>query len=164
MFSHSKGASPVRSSKKAEGVDGAVTILTAGCHFSGKLYCRGSTRVGGTIEGEIVSEGVLIVEENAHLSANIQAEEIIIQGRVEGKLEAGVRVELAASAMFLGDIVSPVIVMKEGAQFSGRSTMNVMTNEVGHAGLKDGYEPPEVKASPSIESVSESSSPEVSII
>ena len=37
--------------------ESAVTILTPGCHFSGKLYCKGSSRIGGRIEGEIVSEG-----------------------------------------------------------------------------------------------------------
>jgi len=161
VFSNTKGASAGRV-KKVDNVDGAVTILTAGCQFSGKLYCRGSTRVGGLVEGDVVSEGVLIVEESAHINANIHAEEIIIQGKVEGKLEASVRVELAASAIFVGDIVSPIIVMKEGAQFSGRATMNTETEEIAHAGLKEDFDPPQV--APTIDGSDSSASPEVSIV
>lgn len=103
--------------------DAAVTILTSGCHFSGKLFCRGSTRIGGTIEGEVQSEGLLIVEEGAKINANVKADEVVIQGVVEGRLEAGSRVELCASSVFIGDIVTPCLVVKEGAQFDGRATM-----------------------------------------
>jgi len=105
------------------GKDAAVTILTSGCHFNGKLYCRGSSRIGGKIEGHIVSEGLLIVEEDAHIVADVKADEAIIQGRVSGRLEAKVRVELCPSARFDGDIVAPSLIVHEGAQFNGRSTM-----------------------------------------
>ena len=103
--------------------DTAVTILTSGCHFSGKLYCRGSSRIGGKIEGEIISEGLLIIEEEALINANIRADEAIIQGRVHGRIEARGRVELCSSSSFTGDIVTPILVVKEGAHFNGHSTM-----------------------------------------
>ncbi|MFK7872926.1 MAG: polymer-forming cytoskeletal protein [Oligoflexales bacterium] len=103
--------------------ESAVTILTPGCHFNGKLYCRGSSRIGGRIEGEIVSEGLLIVEEEAHISACIQAEEAIIQGKVSGTLKASGRVELADRCCFDGDIITPALVIHEGAQFNGKTSM-----------------------------------------
>lgn len=105
--------------------DTAVTILTSGCHFNGKLYCRGASRIGGRIEGQVVSEGLLIIEEDAMITAEVKADEAIIQGTVSGKLEARGRVELCATAKFDGDIVTPVLVVKEGAAFNGRSTMTV---------------------------------------
>jgi cytoskeletal protein CcmA (bactofilin family) len=107
----------------AQMTDKAVTILTSGCHFNGKLYCRGSSRIGGKIEGQIVSEGLLIIEEEAVVLGEIRAEEAIIQGQVVGKLEAYGRVELASSCKFDGDITSPSMCVHEGAQFNGRSSM-----------------------------------------
>jgi len=107
--------------------DDAVTILTSGCHFSGKLFCRGSSRIGGRIEGEIVSEGLLIIEEGAFITAEIVAEEAVIQGHVKGKLRAKGRVELCATSHFEGDISTPSLVINEGAQFNGRSHMTVAT-------------------------------------
>lgn len=116
---------PATKKQKAKPIvrDNAVTILTSGCHFNGKLYCRGSSRIGGRIEGQIVSEGLLIIEEGAVITAEVSAEEAIIQGEVQGRLKASGRVELCASARFDGDIISPVLIVNEGAQFNGRSCM-----------------------------------------
>ena len=103
--------------------DAAVTILTSGCHFDGKLYCRGSSRIGGKIEGEIISEGLLIIEEGAVITASVHADEAVIQGSIKGKLQAKGRVELCASAKFEGDVMTPSLVIREGAQFNGTSKM-----------------------------------------
>ena len=74
MFTASKNQ-PVKTNKKPVPArdSSAVTILTSGCHFSGKLYCRGSSRIGGKIDGQIISEGLLIVEEEAIITAEIKA-------------------------------------------------------------------------------------------
>ena len=101
----------------------AVTILTSGCHFSGKLYCRGSSRIAGKIEGQIISEGFLVIEEEAMITAEIKADEAVIQGKVQGKLQATSRVELCASSQFEGDIITPVLVVREGAHFNGHTQM-----------------------------------------
>lgn len=109
--------------KRGDIKDSAVTILTNGCHFKGKLYCRGSTRIGGKVEGEIISEGLLIIEEEAKILADINADEVILQGRLEGRLEAKGRVELCSSCSFKGDVITPVLVIKEGAHFNGSANM-----------------------------------------
>jgi len=102
----------------------AVTILTSGCHFNGKLYTKGASRIGGKIEGFIVSEGLLVVEEDAEIYAEIKAEEVIIQGKVKGKLVASGRVELCPTAEFEGDISTSSLIIREGAQFNGHATMD----------------------------------------
>ncbi len=105
--------------------ESSVTILTPGCHFNGKLFCRGASRIGGRIEGEIISEGMLVIEEEALVTADIRADEAVIQGTVEGKISATGRVELSATCHFTGDIFSPSLIIHDGAQFNGRSTMTV---------------------------------------
>lgn len=124
MFSSQKN-SPQKPVKKQTPIkDSAVTILTSGCHFNGKLFCQGSTRIGGKIEGEIASEGLLIIEDEANINADIKADEVVVQGVVKGKLEATSRVELCSSGSFEGDIISPILVINEGANFNGRAAMN----------------------------------------
>lgn len=122
MFRGTNDQQPKRKTDTRE-KDTSVTILTSGCHFSGKLYCRGSSRIGGKIEGQIISEGLLIVEEEAIISAEITADEAVIQGKVNGRLEATGRVQLAASCQFEGDIITPCLVIQEGARFNGNATM-----------------------------------------
>jgi cytoskeletal protein CcmA (bactofilin family) len=123
MFNQQKrgGQGPNR---KDQAKDYAVTIITSGCHFSGKLYCKGSTRIGGKIDGEIVSEGLLIIEEEAMISAEVKAEDVVIQGHLRGVVEASGKVELSATCVYEGDIITPVLVVHEGAQFNGRTTMD----------------------------------------
>ncbi len=123
MFSpQKKGATS--GSRREQLKDFAVTIITNGCHFSGKLYCKGSTRIGGKVEGEIISEGLLIVEEGAIINAEARVEDIVIQGHFRGSLESTGKVELSSSAIFEGDIHTSSLVVQEGAQFNGRTKMD----------------------------------------
>lgn len=121
MFSAGKDQSKRRRTQNPH--DTSVTILTSGCHFSGKLYCRGSSRIGGHIEGQVISEGLLVIEEGALICAEIKAEEVIIQGKVQGRVEATCRVELCSAGRFEGDIATPILVIHEGAKFNGKSSM-----------------------------------------
>lgn len=124
MFGNkTNAATTAKARKSSPSRDTAVTILTSGCHFVGKLYCRGSSRIGGRIEGEIISEGLLIVEDEAQIEAEIKADEVIVQGRISGRLDAKTRVELHPSSRFDGDISTPILVISEGAQFNGSCTM-----------------------------------------
>ena len=125
VFYRQKEASKQRKSR----VDSTVTILTSGCHFSGKLFCRGTTRIGSKIEGEIVSEGLLIIEEEALINADIQADEVIVQGVVKGSLSAKKRVELASTVRFDGDITAAALVINEGAVFNGSMSMGKQASE-----------------------------------
>ena len=123
MFQKSSKTESSSKKKPTASRDVAVTILTSGCHFSGKLYCRGSSRIGGRIDGEIISEGLLIIEEGATIDAEVTAEEAVIQGKVTGRLNAKSRIELCASSEFNGDIVTPSLVITEGAVFNGAALM-----------------------------------------
>ncbi len=103
--------------------ESAVTILTSGCRFTGSLFCKGSSRIGGKISGSIVSQGILIIEEEAIIECEVTADEVVILGLFKGKLEASVKVELAPSSRVEGDIHTPLLIVKEGAIFNGVTTM-----------------------------------------
>ena len=158
MFNQQKKAA-VKHVKKEPSKDYAVTILTSGCHFSGKMFCRGSTRVGGKVDGEIISEGLLILEEEAVVNADINCEEIVLQGHITGTIKAKTRVEMSRTCTFSGDVITPCLVIEEGAQFSGRSTMDgaVSAEKDSQAKLLD-----EVKA-PKVDDIEGSSVPEVAV-
>ncbi|SME88183.1 bactofilin family protein [Pseudobacteriovorax antillogorgiicola] len=158
MFNQQKKAA-VKQVKKEQTKDYAVTILTSGCHFAGKMFCRGSTRVGGKVEGEIISEGLLILEEEAVVNANINCDEIVLQGRITGIIRAKTRVEMSRTCTFSGDVITPCLVIEEGAQFSGRSTMDGANAEISD---KQGKLIDEVKA-PKVDDLSSDSVPEVSV-
>lgn len=107
-----------------------VTIITAGCHFNGKLFCRGVSRIGGSIDGEIVAEGILIIEEDAVINANIKAVEVVIQGKVKGTLEVESRIELINTGSFCGDLVTPNLHVEDGALLNGTTKMIAKKHDV----------------------------------
>jgi cytoskeletal protein CcmA (bactofilin family) len=138
MFGNDKNAgSAGRKSSSATAKDGGVTILTAGCHFAGKLYCRGATRIGGTIEGEVIAEGLLIVEEDAVINATVKAEEIVVHGRVEGHINVHRKIEMCSTADVQADVATPNLVVHEGALYNGRTSMKRAV-AAGEAGTRDG--------------------------
>jgi|GEM_PF-4771460 len=106
------------------GNDTTVTILTTGCNFIGKLYCQGSTRIAGEIEGEVISEGLLVVEQTALIKGDITADEVVVHGRVEGSIKSKGRVSLAPNCLIDGDVYSKSLVMAEGAALNGAVHMN----------------------------------------
>lgn len=128
----------------------AVTILTNGCQFTGKFYCKGSTRIAGRIEGQIHSEGFLVIEEDATIHAEVKAEDTVIQGHVVGKIIASIRVELCPTCRVDGDIVTPLLVIKEGAQFNGHTTMTNLPNHQESLQLPSTKPTPGVKDPPKL--------------
>ncbi|MDD9951967.1 MAG: polymer-forming cytoskeletal protein [Zetaproteobacteria bacterium] len=133
MIFSDKGSN--KSGRRSGGVgDSGVTILTPGCHFKGKLHCRGASRIGGKIEGEVISEGLLIIEEEAEIKAKITADEAIVQGKVLGSLVSYKRVKLTETCVFQGDIQTPSLVVNDGAIFNGNSQMHTEPTEGLEAG------------------------------
>jgi cytoskeletal protein CcmA (bactofilin family) len=122
MFGHEKSSNAAQK-RGASAKDTGVTILTSGCHFTGKLYCRGATRIGGTIEGQVIAEGLLIIEDEAVVQGDVDAEDIVVHGRLEGKIVGRNRIEFCSSSDVDADVVTPSLVIHDGALFNGKTTM-----------------------------------------
>ena len=98
-------------------------LIDRGCNFEGKLMFDGTVQINGDFRGEVLSDGTLIVGPEAKLSAQIQIDTLIVEGNVEGTIEAKQRVELRRGANLIGDIITPSLVIEDGAIFQGRSQM-----------------------------------------
>jgi hypothetical protein len=77
---------------------------------------RRSAELEGSVE---LLEGNLTVGPDGHISANVQARNIVIQGRVDGNLYGLERVDLKKSAVLVGDICTPRVAIEEGASLKG---------------------------------------------
>lgn len=103
-------------------IKGAVTaILDKGTSFEGKLTFEGTVQIGGNFKGEIFTNDTLIINEAAKVHAEIDAETIIITGRVEGNLFARKKVIMHPPAVFRGTVTSPSLRIDEGVVFEGAS-------------------------------------------
>jgi cytoskeletal protein CcmA (bactofilin family) len=100
-----------------------TAILDRGAKFEGKLSFEGAVQIGGEFRGEIFTKDTLIVNEGAFVSAEIEADTIIISGKVEGNLFARGRVIMHPPASFKGTVTSPSLRIDEGVVFEGASYM-----------------------------------------
>ena len=97
--------------------------LGQGSRVEGKLTFEGSVRIDGQVEGEISAQDTVIIGEGAEVTAQIHANTVVVQGRVNGDITARKRVELKAPATVVGNLSTPSLVIHEGVVFEGHCAM-----------------------------------------
>jgi len=99
-------------------------ILGRGSEFEGKLRFEGTVRIDGKFRGEIISDGTLIVGENATLEGEVNVDSAMIAGEIRGNIRAKTRIELHAPAKIYGDLITPTLIIQEGVTFDGHCQMS----------------------------------------
>lgn len=105
----------------------ATTTTTADQATIGKsLVIKGevtgseSLYIDGRVEGSISLAGNRVtVGRNGVVSANINAREIVVLGKVHGNLTASDRVDIRSDGSLTGDVVAARISIEDGAYFKG---------------------------------------------
>jgi len=91
--------------------------------FEGKMTFEGVFRLDGRFEGQIFDSGALIVGETAVVKGKIGVNSIIINGLLEGEVNAKGRTEIHSTGKFYGNIVTPILTINEGGIFEGHCKM-----------------------------------------
>ena len=100
-----------------------TTLLGRGSEFEGKLSFEGTVRIDGKLTGEIFSDDVLIIGEGADVKAEINVGSIVIEGSVQGNINAKRSVEIHTPGRVRGNIVTPSLFMEKGVLFDGNCQM-----------------------------------------
>ncbi len=104
----------------AEGLNG---FMDEGTEFLGELRFKDTLRIDGRLKGKIVSDNTLIVGESGHVEADIDCGVVSIRGTVTGRVHGRQRIELLAGSKVLATLVSPKLVIEDGAFFQGDCEM-----------------------------------------
>jgi cytoskeletal protein CcmA (bactofilin family) len=98
-------------------------FMDQGTEFLGELRFRDTFRVDGHVKGKIVSDNTLIVGESGVVEAEIDCGVVSIRGTVTGRIQGRQKVELLSGAKVQGTLVSPKLVIEDGAVFQGDCDM-----------------------------------------
>ena len=112
---------------KAQATGEITTLLGRGATFEGKLTFDGTVRIDGRFKGEVFSDDVLVIGEGAHVEAEIDIGEVIVQGTVVGNIKAKRSIEIHAPGRVKGDLHTPSLQIDKGVVFEGRSFMEAAT-------------------------------------
>jgi cytoskeletal protein CcmA (bactofilin family) len=89
--------------------------------IKGELSGSEDLYIDGQVEGSITLKSYsLTVGPNGLVKASVEAKGIIVQGKLEGNLQATDRVEIRKSAVVTGDISTQRISIEEGAYLKGK--------------------------------------------
>jgi cytoskeletal protein CcmA (bactofilin family) len=104
----------------------AMNALTEGADLEGNLTCQGDLRLDGRIQGDLKVGGRLVLGAQGAVKGRISCKNTHVFGLVEGNIEASESIHLSATARVTGDITAPKLVVEEGAQLTGRCTMQAL--------------------------------------
>ena len=107
-----------------EGNEEINAFVGKGVSFKGVISYNGTVRIDGNLDGEIHTEGVLLVGEDAVLTAKITAGTVVCKGKITGDISAREKVKLRAPAVVNAGVKAPLISMEEGVVFNGTLEMS----------------------------------------
>jgi cytoskeletal protein CcmA (bactofilin family) len=89
--------------------------------IKGELSGSEDLYVDGSVEGNIeLRNHSLTVGPNGKVKANVSAKAVVVQGTLDGSVNASDRVELRKSAVVTGDVTTQRIAIEEGAFLKGK--------------------------------------------
>ena len=93
------------------------SLLSNDLTIKGNVTTNGDIQIEGTIEGDVRAH-LVTVGESATIKGEIAADDVVVIGRVIGRLR-GLKVRLTATAKVEGDIIHKTIAIESGAHFEG---------------------------------------------
>ena len=98
-------------------------FMDEGTEFLGELRFRDTLRIDGRLKGKVVSDNTLIIGESGQVDADIDCGVVSIRGTVTGRVHGRQRIELLAGSRVQATLISPKLVIEDGAFFQGQCEM-----------------------------------------
>jgi cytoskeletal protein CcmA (bactofilin family) len=98
-------------------------FLDKNTHFEGKMTFDGILHLDGKVEGEIFNSGTLIMGETGVIKGKLGVDALILNGRVEGEVNAKERVEIHSKGKMYGTLFAPILIIEDGGILEGDCNM-----------------------------------------
>ncbi len=96
-----------------------------GIEVKGDISFADRLQVDGKSTGKLISEsGTLIIGESGQLEAQVDVGVCVVHGEVRGNIIARSKLEIRRTGRVHGDVLTPVLLVEEGAAFNGAIRMS----------------------------------------
>lgn len=99
-------------------------VLNSDVELQGTIKFSGELTFDGKLDGEIQSDGVLNLGDNAVIKGNLNVSSVVLRGKINGNVTAREKIEIKAKTEMFGDIRAAKLVIEEGVTFVGKSEVN----------------------------------------
>ena len=105
------------------------TILGKETAFNGTLSFKKPLQISGEFQGEIDSDGYLLISETGRVKADIKAETVVVAGEIIGNVIATKSLEVLPTGKIQGNIKTAKLQMADGVIFDGNCEMILPGNK-----------------------------------
>ena len=112
-------------SRKNPDVKGSktITVIAEGVTVEGKINSPGSTRIDGTVKGELIADKEIVIGKEGKVDAIVKTKDAIIAGSFKGEMTASGEVEISSTGKFIGNLTQKdaLLTIAKGGLFKGQS-------------------------------------------
>lgn len=98
-------------------------FLGVGTEYRGKLDFVGTVRIDGSFEGEISTDGTLVLGREASIKGIVRVGELNSCGTIRGDVEVKGKAVLQKTSVLEGSLVSEKLAVEQGAVLQGKISM-----------------------------------------
>lgn len=91
--------------------------------IEGTIKARGNLRIDGTLKGELICEGRVVVGKSGLIEGKVNCQNAEIEGEIKANIVVRELLSLKATAKLEGDIVTKKLSIEPGANFCGACSM-----------------------------------------
>jgi len=99
-------------------------VLNSDVEIKGNLKFTGELTLEGKLEGDVQTDGLLNLGDSAVVNGNINAQSVVVRGKINGNINAKEKIEIKAKAELFGDIRATKLIVEEGVTFVGKTEVN----------------------------------------
>jgi cytoskeletal protein CcmA (bactofilin family) len=115
----------------------AAACISQGIKIKGEVTGSEDLFVDGIVDGKLnLTNGSLTIGPNGNVKADVNAREVIVRGKIEGKVTGRDKVQLWSTGQVIGEVQTDRLAIEDGALLRGRVEAGKPLNKV-----------PEIKAS-----------------
>lgn len=108
---------------KTDPRDGSGSVVSRDIVVEGEIQGSENLAVDGRVKGLLKVDGDVLIGETGVVEADIEADNLVVKGRVAGDVTVRNTLEVHPGGELYGSIRARLIHIREGAVFEGRSQM-----------------------------------------
>jgi cytoskeletal protein CcmA (bactofilin family) len=131
----SSSSAPIRETPREVPVSSnAAACISQGIKIKGEVTGSEDLFVDGQVDGKLnLTNGSLTIGPNGNVKADVTAREVIVRGKIEGKVSGRDKVQLWSTGQVTGEVTTDRLAIEDGAMLRGKVEAGKHPGKTGEA-------------------------------